>query len=275
MPTSLAPSGVDHDLVRRMKTAEDARFAADHPRSAELLARGRSVMPNGVPMAWHRGQLSPPPACGSVEGSGAHFTDVDGHTYRDFNIADMSMFCGYAPAAAGPRRGDRMARGNQFLLPSRRRHRRVRGASSPLRTAEMAVHDLGDARQYRGDPRRAGRDGPRRLLLFDGKYHGHLDAGAGRAGLRPASSCPRSAASPRDVVAADRRRAVQRSDGPGASARAARHRARPHRTGAHEQLRPHPAGSRLPRRAARGSTRARDAARATTRPTRRWWGRAA
>lgn len=56
MPTSPEPrSGVDRDRVRRLKNIEDARFAAAHPRSAELLARGRAVMPNGVPMAWHVG----------------------------------------------------------------------------------------------------------------------------------------------------------------------------------------------------------------------------
>src|SRR5215213_1538340 len=55
MNISAARSGVDPARVAQLKRAEDARFAAAHPRSAELLARGRTVMPNGVPMAWHVG----------------------------------------------------------------------------------------------------------------------------------------------------------------------------------------------------------------------------
>ena len=50
MKTFAAASGVDHALVRELKGAEDARFAAAHPKSAALLERGRAVMPNGVPM---------------------------------------------------------------------------------------------------------------------------------------------------------------------------------------------------------------------------------
>jgi glutamate-1-semialdehyde 2,1-aminomutase len=52
------------------------------------------------------------------EGHGARFTDVDGHTYSDFNIADMSMFCGYAPEPLVRAVSERMARGHQFLLPN-------------------------------------------------------------------------------------------------------------------------------------------------------------
>jgi len=41
-------SCVDRALVMSLKDAEDARYAAAHPRSAELLARARASMPNGV-----------------------------------------------------------------------------------------------------------------------------------------------------------------------------------------------------------------------------------
>lgn len=174
MPTSLAPSGVDHDLVRRMKTAEDTRFAADHPRSAELLARGRSVMPNGVPMAWLRGSYHHLPMW-VLLGSGAHFTDVDGHTYRDFNIADMSMFCGYAPPPLVRAVSEQMARGNQYLLPSEdaivvSEELRRRFGLPKWQYTSSATHANTEA--IRVSRVVTGRE---KLLLFDGKYHGHLD----------------------------------------------------------------------------------------------------
>jgi hypothetical protein len=107
---------VDRALVRELKDREDARFRDEHRHCIEFLERGRRVMPNGVPMAWHVGSYHHPPLW-SVEGKGAHFTDADGHTYADFNIADMSMFCGYAPEPLVRAVCECMARGHQFLLP--------------------------------------------------------------------------------------------------------------------------------------------------------------
>ena len=74
-------------------------------------------MPNGVPMSWLRTSYDHPPLF-VAEGKGARFRDVDGHEYSDFNIADMSMFAGYAPAAGRERRRDVVSRGSQFLLPT-------------------------------------------------------------------------------------------------------------------------------------------------------------
>src|SRR4026208_6350 len=116
MTTVMPTSGVNRARVKGLKDAEDQRDAAAHPKSAALLARGRAVMPNGVPMAWHVGSYHHLPPW-IVEGNGAHITDVDGHTYADFNIADMSMFCGYAPEPLVRAVSEQVARGNQFLPP--------------------------------------------------------------------------------------------------------------------------------------------------------------
>ena len=173
MPTNLAPSGVDHDLVRRLKTAEDARFAAAHPRSAELHARGSAVMPNGVPMAWLRSSYHHLPMW-VAEGRGAHFTDVDGHTYRDFNIADMSMFCGYAPEPLVRAVSAQMAKGNQFLLPS----------EDAIVVSEELARRFGLPKwQYTSSATHANTEairvaravtGREKVILFDGKYLGHF-----------------------------------------------------------------------------------------------------
>ena len=165
---------VDHALVRELKDAEDARFAAERPRSAELWARGQALMPNGVPMAWFRGSYHHQPLW-VAEGRGARFTDVDGHTYSDFNIADMSMFCGYAPEPLVRAVADRMARGNQFLLPTEdaivvseelaRRYRLPKWQYT-LSASQANTDAIRTARVF------TGRD---TVLLFDGKYHGHFD----------------------------------------------------------------------------------------------------
>jgi len=60
--------------------------------------RARRSMPRGVPMAWMDDLYEHPPVW-VARGEGPTFTDVDNHTYLDFYIADMSGFCGHAPAA--------------------------------------------------------------------------------------------------------------------------------------------------------------------------------
>ncbi len=175
MPASPQPrSGVDRDRVRDLKNTEDARFAASHPRSAELLARGRAVMPNGVPMAWHVGSYHHAPMF-VAEGRGARFTDVDGHEYHDFNIADMSMFCGYAPEPLVRAVSQQMVRGNQFLLP---------GEDAIVVSEELGRRFGLPKWQYTSSATHANTEairvarvvtGREKVLLFDGKYLGHFD----------------------------------------------------------------------------------------------------
>jgi len=164
---------VDRALVHELKQREDARFDDEHPRSLALLERGRRVMPNGVPMAWQVGSYHHPPIW-AAEGHGARFSDVDGHTYSDFNIADMSMFCGYAPEPLVRAVSERMARGHQFLLP--------------VEDAIVVSEELGrryglpkwqytlSASQANTEVIRVARvaTGRDKVMLFDGKYLGHL-----------------------------------------------------------------------------------------------------
>jgi glutamate-1-semialdehyde 2,1-aminomutase len=170
------PSGftVDRALVRELKNREDAIFRERHPRSIALRERGRASMPNGVPMAWHMSSyhdLAP----WAADGHGARFTDVDGVTYSDFNIADLSMFCGYAPEPLVRAVSDRIARGNQFLLPT----------EDAIVVAEELARRYGmpkwqftlSASQANTEAIRVARTatGRDKVLLFDGHYLGHLD----------------------------------------------------------------------------------------------------
>jgi glutamate-1-semialdehyde 2,1-aminomutase len=167
-------SGVDRERVRVLKHGEDARLAAAHPRSAELIERGRAVMPNGVPMAWQVGSYHHLPMW-VAEGKGTHLTDVDGNTYVDFNIADLSMFCGYAPEPLLRAVSEQMARGNQFLLPT----------EDAIVVSEELARRWGLPKwQYTSSATHANTEairvarvatGREKVLMFEGKYHGHLD----------------------------------------------------------------------------------------------------
>jgi glutamate-1-semialdehyde aminotransferase len=172
-PGPVSPT-VDRDLVRHLKDAEDARFRAAHPRSMAMRERARAWMPNGVPMAWHMSSYHHE-APWIVEGRGARFTDVDGDEYRDFNIADMSMFCGYGPEPLVRAVSDRMARGNQFLLPNE---------DAIVVSEALAERFLLPKWQYTSSASQANTEAIRvarvvtgrdKVLLIDGHYLGHLD----------------------------------------------------------------------------------------------------
>src|SRR6267142_735127 len=89
--------GVDPAKVSHVHDHELKRLVEGRPRTMGLLERARAHMPNGVPMAWMATDNDVPVYIDVGEGAG--FTDVDGHRYLDVNVADMSMFCGYANPA--------------------------------------------------------------------------------------------------------------------------------------------------------------------------------
>ena len=172
--SGIAAGGIDRQKLREIKAREDAVFVAARPRSAELWTRAKDSMPNGVPMSWMRNSYDHPPMFVS-EGSGAHFRDADGHDYADFNIADMSMFCGYAPAPVVEAVARRAGQGTQFMLPN----------EDGLWVAEELGRRYGlpkwqftlSATAANTEAIRTARalTGREHVLFFDGKYHGHFD----------------------------------------------------------------------------------------------------
>ena len=176
--------------------------------------------------------------CGSPRATGARFTDVDGHEYRDFNIADLSMFCGYAPEplVRGRERPDGARQ--PVPAPGRGRDRRV-ARSSAAGSGCRSGSTRCSASQANTEAIRVARvaTGRDKVLMFDGKYHGHLDEA-----LVELDEDGRLVAEERGRPARHRRRhgarAVQRPGGAGARPRAARHRRRADRARDHEQHRP-------------------------------------
>jgi glutamate-1-semialdehyde 2,1-aminomutase len=111
----------------------------------------------------------------AVDGHGASFTDVDGHRYLDYNLADMSLFCGFDPAPVVAAVAHRVAQGGQFLLPTEdaiwvaeelgRRYGLPRWQFT-LAATTANVEAMRLARVATGRPV---------VVMFDGRYHGHAD----------------------------------------------------------------------------------------------------
>jgi glutamate-1-semialdehyde 2,1-aminomutase len=193
----VSESGIDPARVQVIKKREDDTFAAARPRGQALWEQGKSVMPNGVPMSWLRTSYDHLPLF-AAHAAGGRFSDVDGHEYADFNVADMSMFTGYAPAPVVEAVSRQVADGAQFMLPSE---------DSIWVAGELGLRwglpqwqftlaaTSANTEVIRVARTHTGRDG---VLMFDGKYHGHFDEALVELG--PDGVVPEEAGLPADVA---------------------------------------------------------------------------
>lgn len=167
----------DQRSLSRLKAITDrevAAFAARTPRSAALAARAGKSMPDGVPMAWMAGLHRHPPLFVSA-GHGSEFLDADGNCYIDFNLADLSNTIGFGENAVTRKLAAQAARGMQFLLP----------CEDAIAVSEELAARTGmpfwqftiSASSANTEVIRIARamTGRQKVVMFDGKYHGHID----------------------------------------------------------------------------------------------------
>ncbi len=131
-------------------------------------------MPNGVPTSWMV-TLYEHPSIVVEGGRGGSWTDIDGNTYIDFNLADTSMFTGYGVDAVVHAVSGRVAAGSQFLLPTRDG---IEVASELARRFGLPAWQFTlSSTQANTEAIRVARafTGRTAVLMFDGKYHGHAD----------------------------------------------------------------------------------------------------
>jgi glutamate-1-semialdehyde aminotransferase len=169
------PTRIDRARVRELEQVEYARFVAERPKSIALQEKARQSMPRGVPMAWMDEFYDHPPVWVS-HGEGSTFTDADGHTYLDMYVADMSAFCGHAPAPVVEAVARQMQLGNQFLLPSEDAIVVADHLADRYRLPKWQFTLTGT--QANSEVIRLARQltGREIVLMFDAHYHGDADA---------------------------------------------------------------------------------------------------
>jgi len=111
------PVSAVHERLPELVAREEARFAAEHPRSSELAVRARQHLLAGVPMHWMAKWPGGFPLF-VQEASGSRFVDVDGNEIVDFCLGDTGAMSGHAPPATLAAIATQAARGITTMLPT-------------------------------------------------------------------------------------------------------------------------------------------------------------
>jgi glutamate-1-semialdehyde 2,1-aminomutase len=169
-----AAAGISGKLLAEVTVRERATFLARIPESLALHQRATRHMPNGVPMSWMAG-LYPTPPLYAARGVGPRFWDIDGNEYLDFNLCDLSMTMGFSPAPITAAVAQATSHGAHFLLATRDA---VPVAEELARRVGMPYWQFTlSASGANAEVIRIARvaTGRRKVLIFEGHYHGHLD----------------------------------------------------------------------------------------------------
>lgn len=165
---------VDRRRIQALREREEARFAADRPKSAELVRQARRSLLGGVPMNWMtKWPGGFPPFIASALGS--RLTDVDGNEYIDLCYGDTGAMAGHAPPASVSAIRERVGDGVTFMLPTEDAiwvgEEMTRRFGLPFWQFALTATDanrfvLRLARMITGRPK---------VLVFNHCYHGSVD----------------------------------------------------------------------------------------------------
>ena len=167
-------AGISRKALERVLAAERARFAAAHPRSAALAARGAANWLHGVPMHWMSDWGTPVPLYLRAA-RGAEIVDVDGNSYADFCLGDTGAMFGHSPEPVAAAIEAQARRGLTAMLPG----------EDAVVAGELLATRFGlpfwQMTQTASDANRAvlrwarAITGRPDVLVFDHAYHGAVD----------------------------------------------------------------------------------------------------
>lgn len=163
-----------HARAAALVERETAAFVAAHPMSEALAAIARQNYPGGVPMHWMLDWETPVPLS-IVSASGATIEDADGLSYADFCLGDSGALFGHSPPAVARAITDQAKRGLTAMLPGPdtafvgQQLARLFGLPFWQTTATASDANRAVIRWARAIT------GRRKLLVFDGCYHGQVD----------------------------------------------------------------------------------------------------
>lgn len=173
-PMSASHSGVSAQRVATLLAREQSAFAERTPKSRALAGETAQHWLNGVPMHWMVDWGTPYPLF-VAEAKGVSLTDADGHTYVDFCLGDTGAMFGHSPRAVADAIRRQADRGLTTMLPS------PDAAAVGSLLAKRFRLPFWQVTATASDANRSvirwarAATGRRKLLVFNGCYHGAVD----------------------------------------------------------------------------------------------------
>lgn len=165
---------IDRSALAEVRAREESLYHQRTQQSEALRTRAMGSLPGGVPMAWMNTLYESPPVF-VAHGAGASFTDVDGNSYLDFNLCDLSMTVGYGAEPIIAAAAEATTRGTHFLLP----------IAEAAEVSETLADRVGlpywqftlSASGANTEVIRIARalTGRTKIIVFHGHYHGSID----------------------------------------------------------------------------------------------------
>jgi glutamate-1-semialdehyde 2,1-aminomutase len=161
------------DAISRMRAREIERFITANPKSKAHSEKSASWF-QGVPFHWMKDWPSPFPIV-AASASGAALTSIDGMVYDDFCLGDTASMFGHSPPALAATIAQQSYDGLSYMLPTQK------GAELGDMLAGMFGLPQWQVTTTASEANRAvirwcrGITGRKKILIFNGCYHGAVD----------------------------------------------------------------------------------------------------
>jgi glutamate-1-semialdehyde 2,1-aminomutase len=159
--------------ISAMREREVARFIAANPKSAGQAQQSGGWF-QGVPFHWMKDWPSPFPLV-AASANGATLTSIDGQVYDDFCLGDTASMFGHSPPALTKALTSQAGEGLSYMLPT------AKGAELGAMLAAMFGLPQWQVTTTASEANRAvirwcrGITGRKKILIFNGCYHGAVD----------------------------------------------------------------------------------------------------
>lgn len=160
--------------IERIAEREAKAFVNANPKSLELGGRASANWFQGVPFHWMLDWPSPAPLV-AASAKGATLTTVDGRTLDDFCLGDTASMFGHSPPPLAEALAQQAGEGLSYMLPTEK------GVELGAMLAAMFGLPRWQVTTTASEANRAvirwcrGITGRRKILIFNGCYHGAVD----------------------------------------------------------------------------------------------------
>ena len=158
----------------RIIDRERSRYISDHPRSQKLADRANKHFPGGVPLHWMLDWGTPFPLF-VRDAKGIQVTDADGKSYADFCLGDTGAMFGHSPDPVARALAEQVEHGMTVMLPAD-----LLAEVGDLLAARFGL-PFWQMTATASDANRAvvrwarALTGRKKVLVFDGCYHGQVE----------------------------------------------------------------------------------------------------